>query len=440
MITREGGVSRRRMLKVAASAIAAPYIVPASVFGAEAPSNRITIGCIGTGRMGTGDLHDVIGRPGVQIVAACDVDKKRVANAKRIVESYYGARSAAGTYKGCATYGDYRELIARGDVDVVQIVTPDHWHAMPAIAAAKAGKDIFIQKPLTYSLEEGRILSQTVKRYGRILQVGSQQRSEANFRFGCELVRNGRIGKLVAVKVGLPTDPAGVARGPMPVPEWLDYEFWLGPALWFPYTEERVHPADINDRPGWLRVQEYCLGMITGWGAHHNDIAQWGMGTEYTGPVEVEAEAEYPADGVWDVHTNFRIEYTYASGVKVICADDKRNRAGVTFEGTEGWVYVDRGKIDASPKSLLQSVIGANEVQLYRSAHHKQNFLDCVRTRKEPIAPVEVAHRSCSVCILGSIAMKLGRKLKWDPGRERFVGDEEANRMLGRAYRGAWRL
>ncbi len=435
------GLSRRGFVKAAASIIGAPAVLPSSVFGANAPSNRIAIGCIGTGRMGTGDIRDVIARPGVQIVAACDVDKKRVANAKHVIEAFYSSRSTAGQFSGCATYGDFRELVARPDIDVVQIVTPDHWHTIPAVAAVRAGKDVFIQKPLTYTLEEGRILSDAVRQYGRILQVGSQQRSEANFRFGCELVRNGRIGKLHTVKVGLPTDPPGVVRGPMPVPEWLDYEFWLGPAPWFPYTEERVHSADINSRPGWLRVEEYCLGMITGWGAHHNDIAQWGMGTEYTGPVEIQAEAEYPPDGVWDVHTNFRIEYTYSSGVKVICADDNKNRAGVTFEGSDGWVYVDRGKIDANPRSLLQSVIGPNEIHLYRSTHHKQNFLDCVRSRQQPIAPAEVAHRSCSVCILGFIAMKLaGRKLKWNPQTEQFENDPQANRMLGRAYRGDWRL
>ena len=436
-----GALSRRGLLKSAAAVMAAPVVLPSSVFGAEAPSNRLTIGCIGTGRMGTGDIHDVIGRPAVQIIAACDVDSRRVNNAKNVIERYYAARSTSGSYKGCDTYKDFRELLARPDIDVVQIVTPDHWHALPAIAAAKAGKDIFIQKPLTYTLAEGRALSETVKRYGRILQVGSQQRSEANFRFGCELVRNGRIGELKTVRVGLPTDPPGVVRGSMPVPAWLDYEFWLGPAPWAEYTEERVHPQVIDDRPGWLRVQDYCLGMITGWGAHHNDIAQWGIGTEYSGPVQVTAEAEYPPDGVWDVHTNFRIEYTYGNGVKLICADENRNRAGIVFEGTEGWVHVDRGRIDANPKSLLQSAIGANEVHLYRSSHHKQNFLDCVRTRKEPIAPVEVAHRSCSVCILGYIAMKLsGRMLKWDPERERFTNDDAANRMLARAFRAPWRL
>jgi predicted dehydrogenase len=426
-------VSRRGLLKAAAATVAAPYIVPSSVFGADAPSNRIAIGCIGVGRMGTGDLHDVMGCTGAQVIAVCDLDSQRVANAKGLVEKKYG--------EGCATFGDYRELIARKDIDLVQISTPDHWHAMPAIAAVKAGKDVFIQKPLTYTLEEGRLLSDAVQRYGRILQVGSQQRSDRNFRFGCELVRNGRIGKLQTVTVGLPTDPPGGNPAPMPVPSWLNYEMWVGPTAMVPYTEDRVHPAgtagkpNMGGRPGWLRISDYCLGMITGWGAHHNDIAQWGMGTVLTGPTEVVASAEFPKDGLWDVHGKFNIEYTYASGVKVTCADTGKVKPGVVFQGTEGWVHVDRGLLDANPKSLLKSIIRPEEIHLPVSSRHKQNLIDAIRTRTQPIAPVEEAHRSCSVCILGYIAMKLGRKLKWDPQKERFTGDDEANRMLSRTNR-----
>jgi predicted dehydrogenase len=423
-----------------AVAAGAPAILPASVFGADAPSNRITVGCIGVGRMGMADLQDMIGRDGVQIIAVCDVDANRLRNAKEKVESYYATRSVAGHFKGCATYGDYRDLIGRPEIDVVQIVTPDHWHALPSIEAARAGKDIFLQKPLTYTLQEGRILSDTVRRYGRVLQVGSQQRSDGRFRFACELVRNGRIGKLHTVKIGIAPDVAGPVRPTTPAPPELDYDMWLGPAPWADYVEDRVHPRVGFGRPGWLRVSDYCLGMITGWGAHHNDIAQWGMGTEYTGPVEIAGTADYPETGVWDVHTLFRIEYTYAGGVKVICADSKKNKSGVTFEGSGGWVHVNRGSIDAEPKSLLQEVIGPDEIHLCVSAQHKQNFLDSVRSRTEPIAPVEVGHRSCSVCILGHIAMKTGRKLKWDPQQERFLDDDGANALLQRSPRGPWRV
>lgn len=436
-------LSRRGFLRRSAilgAGLTLPTIVPHSVFGAAAPSDRITVGCIGVGRMGTGDLREALGFDQVQVIAVCDADSKRVQAAKKLVESHYAGRSGGGAYQGCATYGDFRELLARDDIDAVQIVTPDHWHAIPAVEAARAGKDIFLQKPLSLTLEEGRVLSDTVRRCGRIFQIGSQQRSDSRFRKACELVRNGRVGKLRTIKVGFGIDPGCDPQPVMPVPEWLDYDMWLGPAPWAPYTRRRVHPEKISDRPGWLRISDYSAGMITGWGSHHNDIAQWGMGTEYSGPVEIEGEAEYPKEGLWDVHGPFRIEYTYANGVKLICADNVKNKQGVLFEGSEGWVHVRRGAIDAQPKSLLHSSIGPEEIHLYRSNNHKKNFLDCIKSRAETVAPVEVGHRSCTVCLLGSIAMQLGRKLRWDPDKERFVNDEEADRFLTRPMRAPWQL
>ncbi|MBA7706322.1 Inositol 2-dehydrogenase/D-chiro-inositol 3-dehydrogenase [subsurface metagenome] len=430
-------LTRREFLKCSA---AAATIVPACVFGAEAPGNRILVGCIGVGRMGLGDMKEVLGFKQAQVVAVCDVDSKRVKHAGGLVETHYSRQSTTGTYKGCATYKDFRNLLARDDIDAVLIATPDHWHALPAIAAAKAGKDIFLQKPLTLTIKEGRVLSDTVRRYGRVFQVGSQQRSDSRFRFACELVRNGRIGKLQTVKVGFGVDPSTGPQPPMPVPEQLDYDMWLGPAPWAAYTEKRVHPQEGYGRPGWLRIADYGAGMITGWGSHHNDIAQWGMGTEYTGPVEIEGQAEYPKDGLWDVHGTFRIEYTYANGVKVICADNNKNKQGILFEGTQGWVYIKRGQIDAQPKSLLTSTIGPNEIHLYNSNNHKANFLECIKSRAETAAPVEVGHRSCSICLLGEIAMRLGQKLKWDPETEQFNNNNEANRMLSRAMRSPWQL
>ncbi|MBN1806586.1 MAG: Gfo/Idh/MocA family oxidoreductase [Sedimentisphaerales bacterium] len=433
-----GIINRRQFLKGSAVAagmfLSAPTIVPSCVFGAEAPSNRITFGCIGVGRMGLGDLREIMGFKQTQIIAVCDVDSNRIKHARQLVDKHYK------TDGQCAGYEDFRDLIARDDIDAVSIVTPDHWHAVPAIAAAKAGKDIFLQKPLTLTIQEGRVLSDTVRRYNRIFQVGSQQRSETNFRTACELVRNGRIGKLQTVKVGFGTDPGTTPQPLMPVPDALDYEMWLGPAPWEAYTEKRVHPQKGYDRPGWLRIQDYGAGMITGWGAHHNDIAQWGMGTEYTGPVEIEGKAEYPKDGLWNVHGDFHIEYTYANGVKVICADNKENKQGILFEGTEGWVYVKRGQIDANPKSLLSSTIGPDEIHLYESNNHKENFLECIKSRKETIAPVEIGHRSCTVCLLGDIAMRTGRKLKWNPEKEQFPNDDGANRMLYKPMRGTWCL
>ena len=436
--TEKKSISRRRFLKTsmttASAVLLGPTIVPSSVFGADAPSNRITFGCIGVGRMGLGDLREIMGFKQARIIAVCDVDSNRIKHAQQLVDKNYQ------TNDECAGYKDFRDLIARDDIDAVTVVTPDHWHAIPSIAAAKAGKDIFLQKPLTLTIEEGRILSDTVRRYNRIFQVGSQQRSETNFRTACELVRNGRIGKLHTVKVGFGTDPGTTAQPLMPVPDALDYEMWLGPAPWEAYTEKRVHPQKGYSRPGWLRIQDYGAGMITGWGAHHNDIAQWGMGAEYTGPVEIEGRAEYPKDGLWNVHGDFYIEYTYANGVKVICADNKKNKQGILFEGTEGWVYMMRGQIDAEPKSLLTSTIGPDEIHLYKSNNHKANLLECIKSRKETVAPVEVGHRSCSVCLLGDIAMRLGRKLKWDPEKEQFLNDETANRMLSKPMRGTWCL
>jgi len=437
-------LSRRDFLR-ASTAVGAgltlPVIVPASVFGAQAPSERIALGCIGVGRMGTDDLREALGFKQVQVVAVCDLDSKRATLAQKRVESAYAKQNPGGDYKGCAVYGDFRELVARSDIDAVQIAVPDHWHTLPALEAAKAGKDIFLQKPLTLTIQEGRILSDTVRRYNRIFQVGSQQRSDTKFRTGCELVRNGRVGKLQRIIIGFGTDPGCGPKPTMPVPENLNYEMWLGPAPWAPYTEERVHPQNsITDRPGWLRISDYGAGMITGWGSHHLDIAQWGMGTEYTGPVEVEGQAEFPKDGLWDVHGTFHIEYTYANGVKMICDDEKKVKNGIRFEGDKGWVFVTRGRVDAEPKSLLQETIGAGETKLYVSSNHKGNFYECIKSRKETIAPVEVGHRSCTACLLGDIAMRLGRKLRWDPAKEQFLNDAEANKMLSRPMRAPWKL
>jgi len=438
-------LNRRNFLKTsAATAVWAasvwPQIVPSSIFAATVPSNRITIGCIGVGRMGLGDMREILGFDQAQIIAVCDVDSKRLDYARQKVEQYYGTRKTSGTYKGCAVYKDFRDLVDRKDIDAVLICTPDHWHALPTIAAAKAGKDIFLEKPLTRTIEEGRTLSDTVRRYGRIVQVGSQQRSDSRFRFACELVRNGRIGKLHTVKVGLPIDPGTEPQAPMPIPNQLDYQMWLGPAPWADYTEKRVHPRDGYGRPGWLRISDYCCGMITGWGSHHIDIAQWAMATEYTGPIEVHGWAEYPKEGLWDVHGKFRVEYIYADGVELICADNTKNKQGIFFEGTKGWVYVKRRLIDAHPKSLLTSPIGPTEIRLYKSNNHKQNFLECIRSRSQPAAPVEIGHRSNTVCVLGYIAMLLGRKLKWSPQKERFIDDAEANRLLARPMRSPWNL
>ncbi len=437
-------LTRRKFVKTlaatAGAALAAPYIVPASVFGVNAPGNRINLGCIGVGRMGRGDIHDIYGFEEIQIVAVCDVDSKRVRDGQKLVEDNYARLGGRESYRGCSTYGDYRELIDRDDIDAVMICTPDHWHTLAALAAAKAGKDIFVQKPLSLTIEEGRVLSDTIGRYGNVFQLGSQQRSDQRFRFACELVRNGRIGKLHTILVGFDIDPGTGPEPPMEAPANLNYDMWLGQAPWAPYTEKRVHPQADYGRPGWLRISDYGSGMMTGWGSHHIDIAHWGMDMEYSGPVEIEGQGEYPKDGLWDVHGKFYIEYLYPNGVKMICADNQRHKQGVVFQGAEGWVYVKRGLIDAEPKSLLTSKILPDEIHLYKSEHHKKNFIDCIRTRAQTIAPVEVGHRSCTACLLGDMAMRLGRKLKWNPDKERFTGDADANKMISRPMRSPWTL
>ncbi|MBW8712605.1 MAG: Gfo/Idh/MocA family oxidoreductase [Acidobacteria bacterium] len=394
--------SRREFLAAAGKGVGAasvvagfPSIVPSSVLGAFAPSNRINIGAIGNGRISRGhDLPGLWKYDSARIMAACDLDS--------------------------------------------------HIHAV------QAGKDVYLQKPASLTIAEGRALSDAVHRSGRIFQIGSQQRSSPQFRYAAELVRNGRIGQLRTVQIGLPGDPAGEEEPTMPVPKNLNYDMWLGSTPVVPYTEKRVHPQAGYDRPGWLRCEQFGAGMITGWGAHHIDSAHWGMDTEYTGPVEIWGTAEFPKSGLWDVHGPFRTEALYANGVHMIVSGDFPN--GIRFEGTDGWIFVSRGNetvtasdpvaklqdsqaLAASDPKIIKSVIGPDEIHLYDSKDHHGNWLESIRSRQQPIAPVEVAHRACSACLLHHMAMKLERKLYWDPTRERFKNDDEANGMLSRPQR-----
>jgi predicted dehydrogenase len=450
-------VTRRRFLGTTATSLAAstvvatgfPAIVPASVLGANAPSNRINVGAIGTGRISR--VHDLPGvwrHPRARVVAVCDVDSARVEDATVLVNEHY-TKATGKPHDGVVGYTDYRELLGNADIDAVIISTPDHWHGIIGVAAAEAGKDIYLQKPTSLTIAEGRALSDAVHRSGRIFQIGSQQRSQTQFRLAAELVRNGRIGELKTVQVGLPGDPSGPEEPEMPVPANLNYDMWLGSTPWAYYTENRVHPQKGYDRPGWLRCEQFGAGMITGWGAHHLDIAHWGMDTEFTGPIEVWGTAEFPKSGLWDVHGPFRTEARYANGVHMIVSGDFPN--GIRFGGTEGWIFVSRGDesvtasdpsslrsskaLDASDPRILESTIGDDGIHLYRSSNHHGNWLECIRTRQQPITPVEVAHRSCTACLLHHIAMKLDRRLSWDPVRERFRNDDEANAMLSRPQR-----
>lgn len=448
--------TRRDFLKRSISAglglWVAPTIVPASVFGPAAPSNRINIGAIGTGRISRDhDMPGVWKYDDVRIVAAADVDANRVADAKKLVEGYYSKKQGK-PYTGVTTYEDYMDLLANKDIDAVLISTPDHWHAKIAIDAVRAGKDVYLQKPTSLTIEEGRKMSDAVNASGRILQIGSQQRSMEQFRVACELVRNGRIGQLKSIDVRLPGDPAGGNPIEMPIPKSLNYDMWLGQTPYIPYTLDRVHPLQGYDRPGWLRCEQFGAGMITGWGAHHFDIAHWAMDTEYSGPVEISGRAEFPTTGLWNVHGDYATEMLYDNGVVVTgTTNSKEKPNGVLFTGTEGWIFVSRGAytasandpatagaskaLQASDPKILTSVIGPDETHLYRSSDHHGNWLESVRTRKQNITPAEVAHRSCSACLLQHIAMKLNRKLYWDPILERFKNDDEANAMIARPHR-----
>lgn len=441
----------KRSLTAGAGLIAVPTIVPASVFGPKAPSNCINIGAIGTGRISRDhDMPGVWKYDDVRIIAAADVDANRVADAKKLIEGYYSEKLGK-PYTGVTTYQHYEELLANKDVDAVLISTPDHWHAKNAIDAVRAGKDVYLQKPTSLTIEEGRRMSDAVYASGRILQIGSQQRSMEQFRVACELVRNGRIGRLQRIEIRLPGDPPGGNAEEMPVPANLDYDKWLGPTPFVYYTEERVHPQQGYGRPGWLRCEQFGAGMITGWGAHHFDIAHWAMDKEYSGPIEIYGKAEFAKGGLWNVHGQYETEMLYDNGVIVTgTTDSKEKPNGVLFTGSKGWIFVSRGAyaasandpistrseaLQASDPKILSPLTDNDPVRLYVSTDHHGNWLESLRTRKMNITPAEVAHRSCTACLLQHIAMKLNRKLYWDPATESFKNDDEANAMISRPQR-----
>jgi predicted dehydrogenase len=421
----KSGFNRRDLLKgslaVGASTFAIPAIVPSWSIGAPAPSNRITIGVIGTGGKGMGNLKAFMNYSDVKIVAVCDVDAAHLQKAREQAELTAGS-----------CYNDFRELLARDDIDAVAVNTPDHWHVPISIAAIKAGKDVFCEKPLTLTIGGGRMLADASKRYGAVFQTGSQQRSDVEFRFGCELVRNGRIGKLQTIEVGIPGNNRDnpLDWQAQPVPDGFDYDMWLGPAQDAPYTPERCHYT-------FRFMLDYSGGQVTNWGAHYLDIAQWGIGADDSGPVEILGKGEFPTSGLFTTATHVDVTYTYANGVKLFLRTDK---GYVRFNGTKGSVFIQRGFIETTPKSLVTTVIGPDEIHLYRSADHKRNFLDCIKSRSETVVPAEIGHRSSSLCHLANIAMLTGRPLNWDPQKERFTNDDAANRMLTRSMRPPWRL
>lgn len=412
--------------------MAAPWIVPARVLGRTQddeppPSERIGLGLIGCGGMGRADLSALMGKRGVQVLAVCDPDRSHRDAAKQDVATH--AAKSGGT-ASCETYNDFRELLARPDIDAVIVASPDHWHALHVVHAVRAGKDVYGEKPLSLTVREGRAMSDAVARHARVFQTGSQQRSDSRFRHACELVRNGRLGRTLSVTCGLPAGESTGDHPPKPVPEGFDYDLWLGPAPWAPYCDQRTHYVFRHNL-------DYSGGKLTDWGAHHIDIVQWALGATESGPTRIEGHGEFPTSGIWNAAVQYDVTCTYDSGVQLLITSQAPN--GVLFEGERGWLFVTRGAIDGS-KSILDEPIAPNEIRLQVSGDHHQDFLDAVRSRRQTVAPIEQAHRSISIAHLGNIAMLTGRQLRWDPLREQIRGDEVASRMLERTMRGPWQL
>jgi predicted dehydrogenase len=431
MRRRAGGMTRRRFVKRAAAVVAAPLVVPRSVFGGEGkapPSERITVGFIGCGKMAN-DYHlSTLLRFGdVRALAVCEVDTTRRRHAKKRVDDAYRDDDA---YRGCDQYNDFRQLIARDDVDAVVIATPDHWHAIPIIEACKAGKDVYCEKPLTLTIAEAKASIDAVRKHQRVLQTGSQQRSSVfgPFRLACELVRSGRIGRVKTVHVGV----GGPSRWcDLPEEEMepgLDWDLWLGQAPMRPYNSILSPRGVHNHFPRWRSYREYSGGGMTDMGAHHFDIAQWALGMDESGPVEI-----VPPD---DPTATRGVKYVYANGVEMFHGGP----GGCVFEGTEGKLRIDRGHLSSEPESIVKEPLRDDEVHLFKSPGHHRNWIDCIRSRQRPVADVEIGARSVTVVHLGNLAYWYGRKLRWDPKSWKFVGDDEANGWLDRERRDPWQL
>ena len=430
-------LTRRGFLKGLVAAAGAPYALTSGALGAggrPGAGGRITLGAIGLGGQGRGVLGNFLHDGRVQVVAVCDVNARRREAARQEVEATYARVRRSGRYRGCASIRDFRELTSRDDVDAVLVATPDHGHVLPVLHAARSGKDIYCEKPLSLTVAEGRAMSDACRQHGRVFQHGTQQRSDRNFRLACQIARNGRLGRLREVLVAVPGGRRSDYPPGEPLPEWFDYDLWLGPAPWAPFSRQRI----ANQY--WYHTSDYTAGFVSGWGVHHVDIAQWGLGTEHGGPVEIEGRGEYPAEGLSDAAVTWHVTLRYADGVVVRFTDSGRNPQGVRFVGDRGWVYVRRGLLEAHPASLLRERFGPNDVHLYESPHHARNFIDCVRTRRRTAAPIEAGHRSNTICLISDIAMRLGRRLRWDPATETFPGDDDANHMLSRAMRQPWRI
>jgi len=422
--------NRRQFLKLtSAASFTAPLLLSSmwAAPGQKGPNDRITLGFIGTGTQGRGLLNNFLNQPDTQVLAVCDVDTTRREHHRKVVDEFYTIKQGK-ECKVCAEYKEFEELLARKDIDAVVMATPDHWHAFIAIAACKAGKDIYCEKPLSLTIHEARAMVKATRKYDRVFQTGSMQRSMSEFRKACELVRNGRIGKIkqVVVDVGAPSKPCDLPEESME--PGLNWDRWLGPAPLRPYNSV-LSPRGVHKHfPDWRNYREYSGGMMTDWGAHHFDIAQWGLGMDESGPVEI-----IPPE---DPKATKGLRYIYANGVEVLHGDS----GGVLFVGTEGKILVNRGKFEATPTSVAEEPLGKDAIRLYNSYNHGKDFLDCMRSRKRPICDVEIGCRSVTVCHLGNLAYWNHRHLKWDPVKEKFIGDAEANKWLDRPKRGPWKV
>ncbi|MHC4426304.1 MAG: Gfo/Idh/MocA family protein [Planctomycetota bacterium] len=431
----------RRVAGAAAGAVSFPYVVSSSALGnagGVAASERITVGCVGVGPQGSGVMGNFLRHKDAQVVAVCDVKSHVLKAAQDRVNKHYGSDS-------CTAYKDFRKVMARDDIDVILAATPDHWHVLVALAAVRSGKDVYLEKPMGLSLKQDQTLRAAVHRHGRIFQFGTQQRSGRNFRFACELALNGRLGKLHTINAWSPGSSQGGDAAPVPVPEWLDYERWLGPAPYTPYTKDRC------SNKLWWFISDYALGFIAGWGIHPIDIAFWGGGKKVTTPLTVEGKGEWPAKGVCDTAMNWNVVLKYDSGMTMNftgwpCPQAWQDRYGritshgTAFEGTDGWVHVDRSGINAHPKELLQTEFGSSDIRLTESPGHVRNLLDCVKTRTKAIAHIDDSVQGDIICHISDIAIRLEQKLKWDPKAERFLNNDAANRRLSRPMRSPWTL
>jgi predicted dehydrogenase len=427
-------VTRRGFMKtagVAAGAMTAfPSIVPATVLGQAAPSKVLTVACVGVGGMGLSHIAQMLDRPAVRIVAVADVDAHHQKRAAQLINAKYGDQA-------CKTFGDFREATRSKDVDLITVATPDHWHALPAIDAIRNGKDVFVEKPLTLTVREGQVLVEELRKHKRIGQTGTMQRSSEGFHRAAELIRNGRLGKISHIDVLIPANNCyvGATWKPEAVPEGLDYDVWLGPAPYAPYTSQRTHYQ-------FRYNLDYAGGQTTNWGAHYLDIAQWALGMDESGPVEVDGSGVFPSSGLFTAPTRVDVRYAYASGVtmRMRTRTDGIYDGNIIFYGEKGRLDVSRSKLKSTPESILKEQIGDNEVRLYKSRDHFGNWIECVKTRALPVSDLAIGHKTTNLCNIGNIVMQVQRKLTWDPVSERFAGDAMANRMLSRPMRGPWSL